>query len=181
MSILKLIAIVPPEPILSEVRKEQEYIAQQWGPSHALRTPPHITIIPPLSLTSAEVGLLYGMAYAIASQTEKFQIELKGYGSFRPRVVYIHPVVPPALEKLNAIWQQALRLKMPHVLEKYPERPYHPHMTLAHKDVKRDQFDLIWQHYERKKYYTSFPVDHFCILQHTGQGWEVEHRYFLDT
>jgi len=177
---LKLIAIVPPEPVFSEIRKEQEYIAATWGPKHALRTPPHITVIPPISLTSGQVGWLFGMAYALASSRRPFQVDLNDYGSFKPRVVFIYPEVNRQLHELHDLWHEALLLKMPHVFDKYPERPFHPHLTLAHKDVTHHQFDQMYRHYITRRYRASFDVDHFCILKYNGEGWEVEQKYFFD-
>lgn len=176
---LKLIAILPPEPVFTEIRQEQESIAATWGPRHALRTPPHITIIPPLLLSSGEVGWLYGMAYALASSVDAFRMELKDYNSFKPRVVYIHPKINAPLVDLFHLWHEALKVKMPHVLEKYPERPYQPHITLAHKDVTHAQFDKMWSHYATKHFQASFLVDRFHILTHGEEGWTSEREYFL--
>lgn len=177
MDHLKLIAIVPPEPVFTDIRKEQEYIARTWGPSHALRTPPHITIIPPVALSSAQTGWLSGMAYAIASHGKAFTLKLYDYDFFRPRVVFVRPIVSPELQELHDLWRQALIARMPHILDKYPDRPYHPHMTLAHKDVHGRQFEAMRRYYSAKTYRTEFIADHFCILTYQGDGWIVERRY----
>ncbi len=176
---LKLIALIPPEPVYSVIRKEQEYIADMWGPKHALRTPPHITVIPPIALTSSEVGWLFGMAYALAGSLPSIRMELNDYGSFKPRVIYVNTIISKELHELYDLWHEALLLKMPHVFDKYPDRPYHPHLTLAHKDVTHPQFDKMWRQYANKKYRASFVADHFCILNHTAEGWEVEKKYPL--
>lgn len=176
---LKLIAIVPPEPVYSSIRKEQEYIAATWGPVHALRTPPHLTIVPPISLSSAEIGLLFGMAGAFAGSVPPFRMELRDYGSFRPRVIFINPILNHTLHDLYDLWNQAIIARMPHVLDKYPERPFHPHITLAHKDVTHPQFDKMWRYYNHKKYHATFEVDHFCILKYTEEGWVVEEKFYL--
>jgi 2'-5' RNA ligase len=180
-NILKLIAIVLPEPVFSGIRKEQEYIAKNWGPKHALRTPPHITVIPPIALSSGEVGLLFGMAEAIAAAMSPFKMKLRNYGSFRPRVVFINPIISPELQELYEIWDQALRSKMPHVFDTYPIRPYHPHITLAHKDVSPEQFQRMWNFYSRKEYHASFDVSGFSILEHKDHGWKVENVYPFQT
>ena len=177
--ILKLIAVMPPEPVFSEIIRKQQYIADSWGPRHALRTPPHITLIPPISLTSGEAGWLYGMAEALSGMFPPFKITLKDYGSFKPRVIFINLLSSPPLKDLQETWFEAVQAKMPIVLEKYPDRPFHPHLTLAHKDVTRPQFEQIWRFYETKKYDAIFPVNEFCILMHNEEGWVVERRYKL--
>jgi 2'-5' RNA ligase len=174
-----MIAIIPPEPIYSNIIDEQEYIAQTWGPSHGLRTPPHITLIPPLYLTSAEVGLLYGIAGALSGAMHTFQIDLKNYASFKPRVVYIHPAENEHLFTLHGWWRESLLTTMAHVLEKYPDRPYNPHLTLAHKDVTHPIFEKMWRHYANKSYQASFLAEHFSILQHEQKGWSEEKKFFF--
>ena len=174
---LKLIAILPPEPVFSEVRKEQEFIATTWGPEHALRTPPHITIIPPISVESNDIGLLYGMADMIAYSESPFKMQLRDYGSFKPKVIFINPIISNELNELYELWHQALLAKMPRVLDKYPERTYHPHITLAHKDVTREQYDKIWKYYTRKEYRVAFPVNNFCILEYKTKEWVIEKQY----
>ncbi len=176
---LKLIAIVPPEPVYSDIKSQQENIASTWGPKHALRTPPHITIIPPLLLSSQEVGWLYGIAYAIAGSQVPFKIPLKNYGSFKPRVIYISPIVNTNLQELQEIWHQAIKTKMPHVLSKYPDKPYQPHITLAHKDVTHLQFDQMWKHFAGQEYQSSFEVNRFSILNYSEAGWAIEKEYIF--
>jgi 2'-5' RNA ligase len=177
--ILKLIAVMPPEPVYAEIRRKQQFIADTWGPKHALRTPPHITLIPPILLTSSEAGWLYGMADALSAMFPPFEILLQGYGSFRPRVVFINIVNKTALKDLQETWLHAVRSKMPHVLDTYPDRPFHPHLTLAHKDVTKPQFEQIWRFYEDKQYEAVLHVDAFYILQHGENGWTVEKKYTL--
>lgn len=176
---LKLIAIIPPPEVYAEVRSLQEYIAHHWGPRHALRTPPHITIIPPIALNSAQTGWLFGMAYAMAGTLTPFQLELNGFDFFKPRVVYIRPIVSEPLQELHEIWQSALLSKMPHILDTYPQRPYHPHLTLAHKDVTRPQFDQMMLYFKNKPFHMHFTVDRFCILTHRDHGWEMEREYYF--
>jgi 2'-5' RNA ligase len=176
---LKLIAIIPPEPVFSQVREEQKNIAATWGPKHALRTPPHITLVPPMLLTASEVGWIYGIAYAIAGNQTPFPLQLKDYSSFKPRVIFISPVVNEPLLNLHEIWHEAITTRMPHVLAKYPEKPYHPHLTLAHKDVTHPQFDSLWKYFSTKSFEAHFEVDRFCILTHTDDGWVLDKDYLF--
>ena len=177
--VVKLIAIVLPEPVHTEIRQEQLYIAKTWGPKHALRTPPHITIIPPMALKPEEVPLIHSMAAAIAQNFSSFSMRLNGFGAFKPRVIFVHPEKSDALHGLQATWEHAIKQKLPHALANYPDRPYHPHVTLAHKDVRREQFDKMWEHFGAKPYHASFHVTSFCILDHTADGWVVERTFAL--
>ena len=178
---LKLIAIVLPEPLFSVVREQQHYIAENWKSMHALRTPPHITIIPPLALTPVEIIKLQEMAREIASKCNPFRLSVNEYGAFKPRVIFMKPDVPPGLSYLFKNWRDALLKTIPHVLEKYPDRPYHPHITLAHRDVDRQRFDEMWKYFKNKKIEMSIEINQCCILTHSKEGWQIETTYFLNS
>ena len=167
---LKLIAILPPTGIAEKVKQEQQFIADRWGPKHALRTPPHLTIIPPLAVNPTSFNAIKRMAAVIASGMNPFTIQLKGYGAFKPRVVYIHPVIPPAMQTLYRQWRDALEVELPQLLDRYPDLPYHPHLTLAHRDVYPDQFSSIWRHYQGRSFDAHFEVKSFWILHHGPDG-----------
>ena len=176
---LKLIALLLPGSLSEEVKKEQLFISITWGSKHALRTPPHITIIPPLSVTDTEEKSLLTIAEKISENIQPFTLHLDGYRSFKPKVVFMHVETSPELNDLQVVWRKELLSTMPHVLDQYPERPYHPHITLAHRDVTPEQFKKIWTHYAEQKFSTSFEVKSFCILKHNQNGWGPDREFDL--
>ena len=176
---LKLIALLLPGSLSDQVKKEQLFIANTWGSKHALRTPPHITVIPPISVNDDEEKSLLKIAEKISKVIHPFTLQLDRYDSFKPRVVFIHPEDSIELNDLQVVWRRELLASIPHVLEKYPERPYHPHITLAHRDVTPEQFKKIWMHYAEQKFSSSFGVKSFWILKHNRNGWEPEKEFLL--
>ena len=174
---LKLIALIIPEPLKTLVIEEQELIRDRWGPKHALRTPPHLTIIPPIEVSDEEITRLWTLAKEIANQTGPFEIEFNGYGAFKPRVVFINLQASSPLEHLYRNWRTSLERNMGHVLEKYPDRPYHPHLTLAHRDVDRVIFSEMWSYFKEKEIKANVTFDRFCILKHHAAGWSIEEEF----
>ena len=174
---LKLIALLLPDSLSDQVKKEQRFIANTWGPKRALRTPPHITLIPPISVTDAEENSLLKSAEKISKEFCYFRLQLDGYAAFKPKVIFIHPEESPELNDLQAAWRRELLATMPYILDQYPERPYHPHLTLAHRDVTPEQFKKIWDHYAHQEYTASFKVDSFWILRHETNQWRPEKEF----
>ena len=174
---LKLIALLLPDAISQHVKNEQQFIAKTWGPKHALRTPPHITIIPPLSVTDDEEKSLLKIGEKIRQSTHVFTLHLDQYDTFKPRVVFIHLSDSSELNVLHDLWRKDLMKIMPHLMDRYPERPYHPHITLANRDVTPDQFKKIWAHYAEKTYTASFQINTFWILNHEHHGWVKEKEF----
>jgi len=157
-----------------QVLRKQEFIASHFGSKHALQTPPHITIIPPIAIPADEESIIRKLAEKISQLSKPFTLEINGYGSFRPRVVFMRVLDSALLTKLHFDWRKELNQALPHTLDKYPERPYHPHMTLAHRDVTPIQFKNIWNHYRDLEYKTEFEVTGFWILKHNQSGWQKE-------
>ena len=176
---LKLIAIVLPEPLYSYVKEEQKLIEQNWGPRHAQRTPPHLTLIPPLSLTESEFNVVSQIASDVASRNKSFLLEVNGFGVFKPTVVFLKPNIPTELETLYKDLRSTVESQIPHSLRRYPDRPYHPHITLVHKDVSTDQFFEIWHYYKKNEVSFLVEIDHFCILDNAKTGWEIMKRFSL--
>jgi 2'-5' RNA ligase len=176
---LRLIAILPPETLSAYVRAEQQRIAETWGPRHALRTPPHITVIPPIEIGDDRIGTLEEIAAQLAPAHATFTLRLRGFGAFAPNVLYIRPVRNIELDELHRDWRRRLEETLPGVLARYPDKPYRPHLTLAHRDVAEAQFHAMWAHYGEKRLDISFKVKSFAILDHSRSGWSVRREFTL--
>ena len=50
--------------------------------------------------------------------------------------------------------------------------PYHPHMTVAFRDLKKELFTLAWDEFESKQYAPSFEVNTITLLKHDGKEWK---------
>src|SRR5689334_16324856 len=105
---LKLIAILIPDPLAAHVKAEQKYIADHFGPKHALRTPPHITLIPPLEVSDEEIKKIISIGKEISTQMQSFTLELNGFGAFNPRVVFIKVIENKILNNLYRLWRENL-------------------------------------------------------------------------
>ena len=121
------------------------------------------------------------MARSIADKTKPFQIEFTGYGCFKNSVIYMDMVVSSQIENLYREWRTALETGMPHLLKRYPDRPYHPHLTLAHRDVSPEVFKLMWEYYKEREHKTSVTFRSFGILHQQPAKWVVEEEFFFES
>jgi 2'-5' RNA ligase len=53
----------------------------------------------------------------------------------------------------------------------YRDKPFHPHITLAFRDLKKDKFEIAWQEFKGKKYTEKFDVNGITLLKHDGKVW----------
>ena len=176
---LKLIALVLPEPLYAFVRAEQNYIAETWGCRQSLRTPPHITLIPPISISTEESLQLGKIAADVASKNLKFEIKVNGYDAFPPKVIFIKPNFPKELHLLYMSLRGSILSVLNNVLDRYPDESFHPHITIAYRDVDPQQFKEMWKYYRNKKVKMYTTIDSFCILQNVGGEWVVEKEFGL--
>ncbi len=175
--ILFFVAVVPNAQIQQEVTTFKEYLAKNFGASHALKSPPHITLFAPFKWASGRVDTLRSALTDFAKNAKHFRIALKNFNVFAPRVLYID-VAPN--EELAHLARQLEKYLEEHLYLKSDRRhSFHPHMTIAHKDLKRWLFPQAWAHFSQQSYERSFPVEKITLLKHNGVQWEVFEEFPL--
>jgi 2'-5' RNA ligase len=171
---LYFIAIIPPEPIYSEVKEFQQHIADTYRSKEALKPPSHITLIPPFQIDAARESELLRFADNFASKYGKFELSIDGFGSFGVGVIYA------AFEK-NELWKKlqkelSLSFYKKFKVEKGPSYGFTPHITIAYKDLTPLMFPLAWEEFRNKLYRRKWTLDNICLLRHNFKGWEIIKR-----
>ena len=109
------------------------------------------------------------MDFAIA-QTP-VPISLSGFSAFVPRVIYINVLRTPALLDLH----QALLTHMEGALgiadPKAKQRPFAPHMTVAFRDLTKQNFRAAWPEFQHRPLELEFIASHLTLLLHDGHRW----------
>ena len=55
----------------------------------------------------------------------------------------------------------------------YKDRPFHPHMTLAFRDLKKKDFARLWASLDGRPVNHTWQADRFWLLKHNGKFWEM--------
>ena len=98
---LYFIALLPAEPLRGQIYKLKQQFAEQYHSRHALKSPPHVTLVPPFKM-SPESAMTFSTSLAsFAHSNHVFNVEIEGYGAFAPRVIYLNILKQDALEKLQ--------------------------------------------------------------------------------
>lgn len=174
---LFFIALLPGEPIASEVTRFKHYAADHFQSARALRSPPHITLIPPFWWAPADRGRLDGALAEFCRERPPFSIRLRGFDCFPPRVIFIAVRPNQALTKLQAALQDYLQKSL--ALPARDRRPFHPHLTVAFKDLRRAVFPEAWRYFSEQPYERSFEVEELILLRYREQAWKVAGRFSL--
>lgn len=118
------VSIGIPEPYGSQLERWRERL----GDPNAGSVPPHITLVPPTLLHSAELDEVEEHLSDVAQGFESFDVHLRGSGSFRP----ISPVVFVPLATGVSDCERLEKLVHDGPLRGDRRFPYHPHVTVAH-------------------------------------------------
>lgn len=176
---LYFIALIPPEPIRSEIHKLKLEVKDKFGSSHSLNAPPHITLLSPFRLDEEMEDKLDSLLEVFAQGFEPFEVQLQDFSTFPPRVVFIDVVKSPELVNLQQKLEEIARSKSQMFAYNYHEREYHPHVTLAFKDLSKSNFYDAWDEFKDREFDEKFMADHLYLLKHDGECWDVTQKFDL--
>lgn len=168
---LYFIALVLPEPQRSVIQQIKEDFASKYGSVHALKSPPHITLIPPFRITNQDEGLVIRFMERFIADMSPFSITVNGFGCFKPRVIFANPVLDVSLvvlhEKLDKRFYDVIPVNRP------SRKGFHPHITIAFKDLTPKIFHDAWEIYKNKPLMFTFEIDRLTLLKHDGKKWNL--------
>ncbi|MEN9221141.1 MAG: RNA 2',3'-cyclic phosphodiesterase [Thermostichus sp. BF3_bins_97] len=167
------LALLPPPAIQEQVTAIQQQVAEQFASQAALRSPPHITLVPPFEWPSSELPILTGSLKAFTEQQIPTRIQLSGFGAFAPRVIYIHVVPSPELQQLQAQVHQHMQPLLNQEEKAFPARPFVPHITVAFRDLSPAHFRAALPAFETRPFQGSFTVSELTLLIHDRKRWQV--------
>jgi 2'-5' RNA ligase len=163
------VAVGIPEPYAAELQKWRETL----GDPLALLIPPHVTLVPPTDIETADVDPIVTHLRQVAANQWPFEMQLRGTGSFRP----VSPVVFVSVAIGISGCERLERAVRSGPLDRPRRFNYHPHVTVAH-DVPDDVLDRAFV--ELADYQATFEVVSFGLFERTTDGaWRTEREFPL--
>lgn len=176
---LYFIAILPPSPILEEIDELKLYFKRQYQSKASLNSPPHITLHMPFEWKEEKEVKLITALTAFSKNQNSVILQLENFGCFEPRVIFINVVKNPLLDSLQKELHQAFKKELNLFNAQYRDLPFHPHITLAFRDLKKPMFYEAWEEFREKKIEHSFKADRICLLKHDSKAWQVHAELLL--
>ncbi|MCB9264527.1 MAG: 2'-5' RNA ligase family protein [Lewinellaceae bacterium] len=174
-ALLFFIAILPDEKIQREVTQFKEYAALHFRSSRSLRSPAHITLIPPFQWQAERVGELAPALSPFAEEERSFRLKLNHFSSFAPRVIFVDVERKSELQELQSRLEAYMTAKLGLNLKSH--HSFNPHMTVAFKDLHRKVFPEAWAYFSGLNYEREFLADALTLLRHNGKRWEVFRKF----
>ncbi len=178
MDELYFIAVVPPADIRNEITKIKEDIRDLYGSAHALRSPPHITLHMPFKWSSRKKRSLSQSLGQLSSEIKDFEIELKDFDCFRPRVIFVNVLPCKELDQLQKKVVKTMR-SLNVLNADYKNKPFHPHVTVAFRDLRKSEFFKAWDHYQSQQISFTFQARELVLLKHDGHRWNIDDGFPL--
>ena len=166
------IAIVPPESILSSITAIKMELFENHGSKGALRSPAHITLHMPFSWDDEREEKLITHLQSFQFN-QSVDIELKNYNCFEPRVIFISVSENEGLNELQRKLVQHCKKNLQLFNQADDRRGFHPHVTVAFRDLKKPVFYAIWEAYKDKNFQAQFTCHHICLMKQVNDKWDV--------
>ena len=164
------IAILMPEPILGQVESYKQDLLKQFNLRGALRSPAHITLHRPFEWKASKENMLIETLQKF-SFGSVFDIELQNFNCFAPRVIYVDVLKNEMLEELHTRLKYFAQENLKLLNEVEDMRGFHPHVTIALRDLRKNKFEEVWHQFKEKKYAAEFKFSGITLFKLNKQ-WE---------
>lgn len=166
------IALVLPENLNEKVLHWKNYMHQQYQCKVGLKSPAHITLIPPFWLEEVKENELMQHTDTVAKDLSPFSIKTKNFSSFKPRTIFIDIEEKEELLRSKKIVDDFFKLNA-FCEVKIDERPFHPHITIATRDLFKKSFNEAWPVFEKQNFEEEWEVNGLSVLRHNKKNWDV--------
>ena len=163
--------LCPPE-IEEKVLQFKNWMREHYGCIVALKSPGHLTLVPPFWMKTESEQELMQTLQSFQNEGAEFEIRLNGFSHFTNRVMFIQVEENPALLELKNRVEDHFQNIFGELIKK-DERPFHPHVTIANRDLRPGDYESAWPHFEKKEFNKSFNAKTISLLKLQQGRWEV--------
>lgn len=175
---LYFIAFIPHEALKENIRALKEEMKERFNAQHALKSPAHITLQMPFKRKEEEESRFIPTLEKFAGQQSGFLSRLNGFGHFSTRVIYINVEPSQAILDIHAHLNQVLAEQLG-----FPEgeirTEFHPHMTIATRDLSKSAFKEAWKDFQYRDFQDSFMAESIFLLKHNGKHWDIYREFYF--
>jgi 2'-5' RNA ligase len=166
------LALVCPGHIDEKILQFKYWMRDHFNCIVALKSPAHITLVPPFWFPEIEEPQLIGYLHGFSSPATAHPLSISGFSHFEKRVLYAvideNAWLIDLQASVAAYFGGFIKIQKPG-----EGKSFHPHITIANRDMKKGDFDKAWQYFSTKKFTESFTPDKLSLLKLREGKWEV--------
>jgi len=174
------IALVPPSPIYDDAWRLKNYFREQYNSKASLNSPPHITLHMPFRWKEEKEAELVDALQEFTRGREEFKLQLHNFGAFSPRVIFIDIIANELLIQLYKDLHRFCKRELNLFNAAYKDQSFHPHLTLAFRDLKKPVFFKAWEEFQARTFAANFNVEKIVLLKHNGKIWETFKKFYFN-
>jgi len=166
------VALICPEETDNKVNEFKFWIKQHFGCVIALKSPAHITLIPPFWLELKMEPELIKTLQSFRSNMDELEIHLDGFSHFGKRVLFVDVKNNPALIELRNQAANHFLKSFSDVIKK-EDRSFYPHITIATRDIKPGEIAMALNHLNNVGFHEHFRISTISLLKLSPTKWNV--------
>lgn len=166
LSNLYFIAIIPPQELRERITAFKQDFANRFNSKKALKVFPHLTLKAPFKFSPNAHEELLRWFNDLHLLQNQFSIQLKNFGAFenkRNPVVFVQPILTKELQSLQQQLIESFSSVFPGNIHP-TDLDFHPHMTIAYRDLSFEMFKQAWSEYQHKSFDATFEAEAIYYL-----------------
>ena len=171
-SAMYFVAVICPPEVNAKVIAFKQRMKERFGCVAALKSPAHITLIPPFWFKEAEENALLQATASFKSIPGDLIIQLDGFSHFDRKTLFVEVQQSQKLSELKRKTEDYFIQAFKGIIEK-DKRPFCPHITIANRDLKPSDFEKAWEYFSAKKFSATFGAEGICLLKLSPEKWNV--------
>ena len=168
------IAIVLPSHLNEKVLKYKNMMLKKYNCKVGLKSPAHITLVPPFWMEEEKESRLISDLDNVSSGLLPFHLSTNNFSAFKPKTIFIEPIVTDELRRAKQATDDLFREHSFYNIS-IETRPFHPHITIATRDLYKKSFHEIWPWFAEKEFREQWVAVGISILKHNKKNWNVLH------
>lgn len=168
------IAIALPQKLDEKILRYKKWMADKYNCWVGLKSPAHITIVSPFWMEEEKQMELISDIKNVSPGVSAFTIATDNFSSFAPGTLFIAIEENKALNNLKIVSADFFRIK--NYKMKLDARPFHPHITIATRDLHKKDFLETWNYFKNKNFKEKFTATGLSLLKHNSKIWDVVHE-----
>jgi len=166
------IALVPDGELQEKATSLKELLKERFNIKYALKSPAHITLKMPFSFNEAKEDYLEFRIKDFLKEYRPLKLIVGGIRTFGDRVVYLNVEAKEDLnflqKNLKNFCKRELKLS-----DELSDRNFHPHMTIAFKDLKKIPVPNIIKALEELPVLEEINFNQLSLLKRIEGKWQI--------
>ncbi len=164
------LAIVPDGKIQEKCTEIKNEIRERFNVKYALKSPAHLTLKMPFSYNEAKEEKLIQALRKFLIPFEPFPVTVGGTDTFGKRVIFLKVKSDDRLTNLQLGLKEFCKREL-NLVDELSDRNFHPHMTVAFKDLKEIYFEEILSLVRKNSMKEEFYANKVTLMKRIEGRW----------